>query len=345
VVTEPSSHPAYDRPVRIGVIGAGALGGTFAALLERAGHEVAVTARGAHLEAIRRDGLRLEGAYGAFTARPLAAEVLPAAPELALLAVKAQDAAAAAAQNAAALAGVPVVVVQNGVAGPQALRAALPGSPLIGAASMIAASHLSPGVVTVTAPGVTVLAPDSADAATLAAAATVLGAVAEVRTAADLAGVQWSKLVVNQLNAAPAITGLSLQEAMRSMPLVEAVAAAMRETVRVADAERVRLEGLPALPRSLVRALRVLPVRLSARLLHRGIVARMGAVPNPGSTLQSIRRGRPTEIDHLSGAVVAAGGRLRVPTPVNRRIVEAVHEVGASGAFLPPEQAARRLLG
>jgi 2-dehydropantoate 2-reductase len=242
------------------------------------------------------------------------------------------------------LGGVPVVVVQNGVAGPQALRAVLPTSPLIGAASMIAASYLSPGVVTVTAPGVTVLAPDTADAARLAAAATVLGSVVEVRTAPDLAGVQWSKLVVNQLNAAPAITGLSLQEAMTSMPLVTAVAAAMRETVRVARADGVRLEGLPALPPSLVRALRLAPPRLAARLLHRGIVARMGAVPNPGSTLQSIRRGRPTEIDHLSGAVVAAGARLGVPTPVNRRIVELVHEVARSGAFVPPERAAARLL-
>jgi 2-dehydropantoate 2-reductase len=331
--------------VRIGVIGAGALGGTFAALLERDGHEVEVTARGAQLEALRRDGLRLEGAYGAVAARPRVAAALTAAPDLALLAVKAQDAPAAAVQNAAALAGVPVVVVQNGVTGPQALRAALPASPLIGAASMIAASYLSPGVVTVTAPGMTVLAPDTADGAVLASAAAVLGAVVEVRTAADLAGLQWSKLVVNQLNAAPALTGLSLQEAMTSMPLVAAVAAAMRETVRVARADGVRLEGLPALPPSLVRALRFAPPRLAARLLHRGIVARMGPVPNPGSTLQSIRRGVPTEIDHLSGAVVRAGDRLGVPTPVNARIVGLVHEVAGSGAFLAPEEAARRLLG
>ena len=330
--------------MRIGIIGAGALGGTFAALLDRAGHEVVVTARGAQLEAIREHGLRLEGAYGDALARVTATEALPAPPELALLAVKAQDAPAAAAQNAGVLAGVPVVVVQNGLQGPQSLADALPTSPLIGASSMIAASFLSPGVVTVTAVGVTVLARGSATLLDLGRAAAVLGAVAEVRIATSLAGLQWSKLVVNQLNAAPAVTGLSLQEALGSAPLTAALAAAMRETIRVARADGVRLEGLPALPPRLVRALDLLPLPLAARVLRQGVLERMGAVPNPGSTLQSIRRGRPTEIDHLSGAVVTAGERLRVPTPVNARIVALVHEIETTGVFLPPDEAARRLL-
>jgi 2-dehydropantoate 2-reductase len=329
--------------MRIGLIGAGALGGTFAALLDRAGHEVVVTARGEHLAAIREHGLALEGAYGDVLARIRAVEALTERPELALLAVKAQDAVAAAEQNAGMLAGVPVVVVQNGVQGPQALRATLPGSPLIGAASLIAASYLSPGVVTVTARGTTVLAAGSASAAELRAAAAVLGQVVDIRTADDLAGVQWSKLVVNQLNAAPALTGLGQQEALGSLALTAAIAAAMRETIRVAHAEGVRLAGLPALSPGLIRTLQALPLPLAALVLRRGVLARVGSVPNPGSTLQSIRRGRPTEIDHLSGAVVAAGERLGVPTPVNTRIVELVHEVAASGRFLPPDEAARRL--
>lgn len=333
----------YDRRVRIGIIGAGAIGGTFAALFHRAGHDVSVTARGEHLEAIRRRGLRLEGAYGVHTARLAAAAVLSSPPEFAFLAVKAQDAPAAAAQNAAALHGVPLVVVQNGVAGPQALREVLPGTPLLGAASMIAASFLSPGVVTVTTPAVTVLATDTADNAQLVSAAALLGRIVDVATTSDLAGVQWSKLVVNQLNAAPAITGLSLQEAMASLPLVEAITVAMRETIAVARAEGVHLAGLPSLPPTLVGSIERLPLPLAARTLRHGVLARMGDVPNPGSTLQSIRRGRPTEIDHLSGAVVAVAGRVGVPAPVNARIVELVDEVAVTGRFLAPERAAERL--
>ncbi|HOW00540.1 MAG TPA: 2-dehydropantoate 2-reductase N-terminal domain-containing protein, partial [Rhodoglobus sp.] len=58
--------------MRIGVIGAGAVGGAIAALLARAGHEVEVTARGAHLDAIRERGIHLTGGWGEYTASVLA---------------------------------------------------------------------------------------------------------------------------------------------------------------------------------------------------------------------------------------------------------------------------------
>jgi len=330
--------------VRIGIVGAGAIGGTFAALLDRAGHEVVVTARGEHLDAIRERGLLLRGAWGEHVARIGAAQVLPESPDLALITVKAQDAQAAAVAHATLLAGVPVVVIQNGLAGPQSLRRTLSASPLIGGLSLIAASYLEPGVVTVTAPGVTVLATDSATRAELADAAAVLRQAAPVSTAPDLVGAQWSKLVVNQLNAAAAITGLPAQQALASPAMRRVVAQAMRETLRVGRAAGVRFGGIPGLTPGVLRMLDLLPPAVSGRLLAGRMVDRMGSVPNPGSTLQSIRRGRPTEIDHLSGAVVTEGERLDVPTPVNRRIVALVHEVEADGRFVPPDAAARRIL-
>jgi 2-dehydropantoate 2-reductase len=62
--------------MRVGVVGAGAIGGFLAGALARAGVSVAVVARGAHLAAIRRDGLRIESELGAFTARVDASESL-----------------------------------------------------------------------------------------------------------------------------------------------------------------------------------------------------------------------------------------------------------------------------
>ncbi len=62
--------------MRVGVVGAGAIGGFLAGALARAGVPVAVVARGAHLAAIRRDGLRIESELGAFTARVDASESL-----------------------------------------------------------------------------------------------------------------------------------------------------------------------------------------------------------------------------------------------------------------------------
>src|SRR4051812_3290698 len=99
--------------MRIGVIGAGAVGGAVAALLARGGHDVEVTARGEHLAAIRERGIHLTGSWGEYTAALEANDLLTHAPELVIVATKAQDAVAAIRDNIAMLRGVPVVVVQN----------------------------------------------------------------------------------------------------------------------------------------------------------------------------------------------------------------------------------------
>src|SRR5215210_6178950 len=103
--------------MRIAVIGAGAVGGAFAARLAGSGHDVAVTARGAHLAAIQSGGIQLSGAWGSIDALVDASAVLRETPEIAIIATKAQDAAAAIRDNADFLQGIPVLVVQNGLEG------------------------------------------------------------------------------------------------------------------------------------------------------------------------------------------------------------------------------------
>jgi 2-dehydropantoate 2-reductase len=64
----------------------------------------------------------------------------------------------------------------------------------------------------------------------------------------------------------------------------------------------------------------------------------MGGVPNLGSTQQSIRRGQPTEIDHLNGVVVREAAAAGMTAPVNAALTALVHEVETSGSFLPAER-------
>src|SRR6187402_2057521 len=112
--------------MRIGVVGAGAVGGAIAALLARAGHEVDVTARGEHLEAIQEHGILLSGAWGEYRAQVDAAEELTPGVELVIIATKAQDAPEAIRANLAKLRGIPLVVIQNGLDGISAAKAASP---------------------------------------------------------------------------------------------------------------------------------------------------------------------------------------------------------------------------
>ncbi|MEY2847489.1 MAG: hypothetical protein RI885_154 [Actinomycetota bacterium] len=337
--------------MRIAVIGAGAVGGTLAALLDRAGHKVVVTARGEHLAAIMLDGLQLAGAWGSHTARVVARETVMRSADLTIVSTKAADAAAALRESAHAIAANPVVIVQNGLAALTAARVELPRTPLVGGLALFAASFVSPGRVTVTATGSLCLGVPEAratgehpapghDALTLAAR--ILGEALPVTVADDFRGAQWSKLVVNQVNALPAITGLSAQETIAHPGLRRVLVRGIRETIAVAEAGGIRFAPLQGLNNVLLRLVGRVPLPV-AGLLPRAMARRMGDVPNPGSTLQSIRRGQLTEVDALNGAVVDAAAAVGRPAPVNSAIVALVHEVERTGRFLTPRQVLARI--
>ncbi|MBX3194414.1 MAG: 2-dehydropantoate 2-reductase [Schumannella sp.] len=329
--------------MRIAVLGAGAVGGTLAALLARAGHEVAVTARGENLDAIRAGGIALDGGWGEYRAAVEASEDLTRRPELALLATKAQDAAAALAGSAAALEGVPLVIVQNGLGGLRVAHGAAPASPLLAGLALFAASYLAPGHVTVTGPNPLVIgAGPGCDDALLRRVAATLGEALPVEVSRDLEGAQWTKLLINHVNALPAITGLSVQEVVAHDGLRRIMARSMRETARVAARTGVRFGTVQGVPGWLIGLIGRAPVRI-AEEFPRLLARRMGDVPNPGSTLQSLRRGRLTEIDFLNGAVVDAARAHGLDAPVNAAIVDLVHEVESTGDFLTPGEVVARV--
>ncbi len=137
--------------MRIAVVGAGAVGGYFAARLARAGVEVAVVARGAHLAAIRDHGLRVRSpALGDFAAR-VTAESDPAAVgpvDLVIYAVKSYD-------NGTALSLVPplvgpktaVLTLQNGVDSAAEVAAAVGEPRVLGGVTYVATAVVAPGVI------------------------------------------------------------------------------------------------------------------------------------------------------------------------------------------------------
>jgi 2-dehydropantoate 2-reductase len=320
--------------MRIAVIGAGAVGGAIAVLLSAAGNDVEVTARGAHLQAIRDDGLRLRGAWGEKVARVAAGERLSGPVDLVVVTTKAQDAAAAIAENLAVIGDAPLLVVQNGLDALAGARGAAPRNRVAGALALFAASYLSPGEVTITTAKPTIVGGD--DPETAALFARVLGAVMPVELTDEFAGAQWTKLVINQVNALPAVTGLSVQDVIAHRGLRRVLTRSMREAVQVAAEEGVRFATLGGLSAAKLRLFGSVPL-WAAQQLPLAMRRSMGSTPNPGSTLQSIRRGQLSEIDYLNGAVVAAGERSGVPTPINTLIVRLVHEVESSKAFIVPE--------
>ncbi|MCM2252255.1 MAG: 2-dehydropantoate 2-reductase [Ramlibacter sp.] len=283
---------------KVAVMGAGAVGCYFGGMLARAGHEVVLIARPQHVQAIQRDGLRMETRTFDEQVR-LGASAQPGAVQgarLVLLCVKSPDTEAAGARMRPHLApDALVLTLQNGVDNADRLRAVLPPHQVAAAVVYVATEMAGPGHVKHHGRGELVIEPSagSDEAAKLLSEA---GVPTEVSR--NVRGALWTKLVINcAYNAVSAISQRPYGQAVAGMGVRAVMRDVVDECLAVAQAEGVQLPG-------------------DVHAAVDGIVETM-----PGqysSTAQDLARGKPTEIDYLNGLIVRRGEALGIPTPANR---------------------------
>ncbi|MDJ1369848.1 ketopantoate reductase family protein [Gulosibacter molinativorax] len=330
--------------MRISVIGLGAVGGALAALLDRAGHDVTAIARSRTAELIASEGLILTGARGDHTARLRVADTPPADAELVLVAVRTYATREALVSHAAATANKPVLLLQNGLEGPQRaaeLLGRVDGAGIFAGLALFPSTRIANNRVRLTGLGgmrVGHAHPAEGDAA--AAIARAMNDAVPSVSIPNMHGALWSKLLVNHVNALPAITGTSVQAVCRHPLLHSILADALTDAVRVGDATRVRFGGVGVIEPAHVARIRA---GHALEVVTGRLATAFGYVPNPASTLQSIRRGQPTEIDDLDGAVVRAAASVRMRAPIHEAMVALVHEVSRTGEFLTASEVARRV--
>lgn len=293
------------------VVGAGAVGSYFGAMLARSGQPVTLVGRAAHVDAIARDGLRVQRASGVETVRVAATTALDAVrgADLVLVCVKSTDSDAVARELAPLLrADALVLSLQNGVDNADAIAAHVRQT-VLPAVVYVAVGMTAPGVVAHHGRGDLVIGPRNAHDAADAALAPRMQAVAElfgaagvaVRVSDEVVAELWLKLLVNcAYNAISALTQLPYGR-FATVPDVRATQlAVLDEVLAVARADGhalLRADAIDAMDR---------------------IAASM-----PGqvsSTAQDLARGKPTEIDHLNGFVARRGAALGVATPVNQAL-------------------------
>lgn len=306
----------------IAVVGAGAVGSFFGAMLARAGHRVTLIGRAAHVEAIQREGLRLQMAGRTELIRVAASTDLGAVrgADLVLFSVKSTDTDAVARSLAPLLAPQAAVLsLQNGVE-----NAALIGRHLaqtvVSAVVYVATAMPGPGIVAHHGRGDLVIGAASGSSSRdpgLSARLQGLvdlfaSAAVPVRISPDVMAELWTKLMVNC--AYNAVSGLAQAPyaSLAALPaVVELQQAVVREVVALAAAEGVDL-----------------PLDAALEAMARIAVAMPG---QHSSTAQDMARRRPSEIDHLNGFVARRGRERGVPTPVNQalfalvKLVEAGH--------------------
>jgi 2-dehydropantoate 2-reductase len=186
--------------------------------------------------------------------------------------------------------------------------------------------------------------PFGANDARVEAAVRLLRLAVPTHMSANVHGAHWLKLIVNLNNALPALTDCTVHQVFADDYLRRLGVQLMREGLRVAARAGVRLESLPDVSVWLARLLGWLPLGLAAGLAAAKASRMQTAWPLLGSTLQSLRRRRPTEIDYLNGEVVRLGRQVGEPTPLNAAVVRLVHQVEQTGTFLTAEEI-RRAVG
>lgn len=306
--------------MRIAIIGAGGLGGYFGARLCQGGADVHFVARGAHLQAMRRDGLRVEGGPEAIHVPQVHATDDPGEigeVDLVMLCVKLWDTQAALEQIRPLVGShTTLISFQNGVLKDEYLRAAYPASHRMGGVGYVATTIDRPGVIRQTGPMQRLLFGEfdgsrSARGEALLAACLAGGIDAELSR--DIRREIWQKYVFLVGLSGTTTTMRSTIGPIREHPQTRAfLLDVMREVVAVGRAHGVDL------PEDYAQ------VRLQ--------LADDVAYDMTSSMHHDLQRGRPLEVRWLSGGVVELGRAKDIATPLNRAIADilALHADGTA---------------
>jgi 2-dehydropantoate 2-reductase len=304
--------------MKIAMMGSGGVGGYFGARLAAAGCDVAFIARGRHLEAIRREGLRVESPLGDAHVHPARATDDPASigpVDLVIFSVKLWDTAAAAAAIRPLVGPeTGVLSLQNGVQKDDVLRGVLGDAPVMGGVCYIATLIERPGVIKHTGKMQRLVFGEydgrrSGRAEALLAAAQRGGVDAELAT--DIRRAIWEKFVfLVGMSGATATIRLPIGPIRANKLTRQFHLDLMREVVAVGRAHGV---GLPAdFAEQRLGFADTLPPEMTASMHH------------------DLERGNRLEVMWLAGGVVALGEQVGVPTPLNRAVrdILALHAEG-----------------
>lgn len=324
--------------VRILLAGIGGIGGVVAGKMREAGYSPVLVTKNAKItEALRRDGLRLVERGGerklgvrAFTTLEEAAGDSPF--DAAYLIMKATGVVEAAVAAAALLAAEGYVVTfQNGIVEDAVGEAIGVGRVVSGIIGWGATMH-APGVYEKTTPGKTFVGElDGSVTERVRNVARAVETSAPTIVSTNMRGVLWSKLAINcTINSVGALTGETLGEMLHDRRIRQIFLRAYSEVVDLAEAQEIRLEPIAANPKllyvapdagALTRWVKDVIVRILGRK-YRGAKS---------STLQSLERGRKTEVEFLNGFVVREAERLGISVPVNAALYRMIPDI-ESGA-------------
>ncbi len=326
--------------MKIAIIGAGAIGSLVAAYLAKAGEDVLLVGRPQQVQAINQSGLKVKGARGEETIKLKSATQIDHDHDLIIFTVKTQDVEDAFAENHYFLDNRNNIILttQNGVQADNLLSTHFDHDQLMSSIVMFGATYTQPGEVTFNFEGDWIIGrafgPNDPRVDQIAA---VLKKAFPVVVTDQIRGMKWLKLFVNFNNCIPALIGKSMQETFTDMDLCRLSILLLREGVAIVQKAGVELVSLPQFPAERIFGLTQMPVEQAAGIMNQTLT-KLSKEPLYGSILQSIMRGKLSEIDYINGEVTFLAKNMGISAPLNRKVVDMVHVVERDKNFFSMEE-------
>lgn len=292
-------------PMKILIVGAGAVGGYFGGMLARSGEDVTFLARGEHLKAIQEKGLYIKSINGDFNVKIKAVD-RPYDNEkydLIVIAVKSYDLSNACNNIKGTVKNDTVLMsLLNGVDSEEIIGSIFGIEKVIGSVAFIGSQISEAGVISHTASGmITIGELNGSKSKRCEEILNIFeSAKIPIKLSENIQKDIWAKMVWNTgFNAITALTGSLVSDVLSIPESRKIVEMAMKETVDAADKKGIRL---------------------SDDLVEKTVSKTLKAGEIKTSMLQDRENGKAMEIDSINGAIVRLGHEMNISVPVNETL-------------------------
>ena len=319
--------------MRITVIGAGAIGGCVAAYLHKAGQNVVLIGKKDQVDAINSRGLLIKGVRGEEAIEVPCQVKMTTSCDLAIFATKTQDLEDAFQVNNEYLEEGLMLTTQNGVQADNMLSVHFDNMRLLTSIVMFGSTYVKPGEITYNFDGNWIIGrPLTPLDPTAHSIGEVLSSAFKIAVVPDIMGMKYLKLFVNFNNCIPALIGKSMQETFADLDLCRLSIMLLKEGIGIIQEAKIELASIPDFPKEKIFGLANMPLEQAAGIINKTLT-NLSKEPLYGSILQSIMRGKPSEIDFINGEVVHLARHIKMSVPLNDKVVDMVHEVERTGKY------------